>query len=205
MSRLPWIIVWIAVAASLGLWLGLRNRAPEHVGFQSIVAYGTSRPLADFDLEASDGGRITRARLQGRPSVLFFGFLNCPDVCPTAMARLAEVDKLLADFPESKRPQYVFITVDPKRDTAAATGEYARHFSPRILGARLDEPELESFARQMSVVYVAEPEVDGVYNVDHSAHFVVLDKDVRIVGIIRPEKQQPMAMAADLRLLAGRR
>ncbi len=193
----------IAVAAGLGLWLGLRSTQAPPAHYQSLLAYGAPRALNDFDLEASDGGRLDRARLQGRYSVLFFGFMNCPDVCPTAMATLGEVDRLLVDVPASKLPNYVFISVDPARDTAAAAGQYAQHFSPRIIGATADAAVLEPFTRQMGVLFAAQPAVDGVYNVDHSAHFVVLNPDAQVIGIIRPEKQQAAAMAADLRQLIG--
>jgi protein SCO1/2 len=201
MSRLPWIIVLMAVAAGFGLWLGLRGDiGPAPPRFQSLLAYGTPRALTDFDLAASDGGRLDRARLQGRYSVLFFGFLNCPDVCPTAMATLGEVDKLIADLPAEALPNYVFISVDPARDSAAATGTYAQHFSRRMLGATGDDAALTSFTKQMGVLYMAQPEAEGAYNVDHSAHFVVLDPEVRIIGIIRPP-HVAASIAADLRQL----
>jgi protein SCO1 len=203
MSRLPWIIVLMAVAAGFGLWLGLRgDMTPAPPKFQSMLAYGGPRELSDFDLEASDGGRLDRARLQGRYSVLFFGFLNCPDVCPTAMATLGEVDKLIADLPANTQPNLVFVSVDPARDSAEAVGNYARHFSPRILGATGSDAALTAFTRQMGVLYAAQPEKEGTYNVDHSAHFVVLDPEVRVIGIIRPPHASA-AIAADLRQLAG--
>ncbi len=203
MSRLPWIIVLIAIAAGLGLWLGLRSsQQPPAPTYQALLAYGAPRALSDFDLDASDGGRLNRERLQGRYTVLFFGFLNCPDVCPTAMATLAAVDKSLADLPEAQRPRFVFVSVDPARDSAVATGEYAAHFSPRILAATAADPVLEPFTRQLGVIYAAQPDVDGVYNVDHSAQFVVLDRAVNIVGIIRPP-HVATAIASDLRQLVS--
>lgn len=193
----------MAVAAGFGLWLGLRgDMAPAPPKFQSMLAYGGPRELSDFDLEASDGGRLNRARLQGRYSVLFFGFLNCPDVCPTAMAAMGEVDKLIADLPADAKPNLVFVSVDPARDSAAAVGSYAQHFSPRILGATGSDESLSSFTRQMGVLYAAQPAKEGAYNVDHSAHFVVLDPEVRIIGIIRPPHVSA-AIAADLRQLAS--
>lgn len=195
----------IAVAAGFGLWLGLRHQQAPAVQYQSMLAYGKPRAVADFDLQASDGGRLDRARLKGHYSVLFFGFLNCPDICPTAMATLAAADRLLADIPEDQRPLYVFVSVDPARDTAVAAGEYAKHFSPRILGATGPDAVLEPFTRNLGVLYAPQPAVDGVYSVDHSAHFVVIDPDVNIIGIIRPEKQQAAGMAADFRKLVGTR
>lgn len=191
----------IAVAAGLGLWLGLRpNPQPAAPNFQSLLAYGTPRALSDFDLDASDGGRLNRDRLRGRHTVLFFGFMNCPDVCPTAMATLAAVDKSLADLPEARRPRYVFVSVDPARDTAQAAGVYAAHFSPRILAATAADTMLEPFTRQLGVIYAAQPAIDGAYNVDHSAHFVVLDPQVNVIGIIRPP-HDAAAIASDLRQL----
>ncbi len=203
MSRLPWIIVLMAVAAGLGLWLGLRSNSETAPKFQALLAYGTPRALTDFDLDASDGGRIDRSRLKGRYSVLFFGFLNCPDVCPTAMATLGEVDALLTDVAADSKPNLVFVSVDPARDTAQATGAYAQHFSKRILGATGPDAALESFTRQMGVLYAVQPALDGAYNVDHSAQFVVLDPEVRIIGIIRPP-HVAAAIAADLQQLIGK-
>ncbi|MDZ4812678.1 MAG: SCO family protein [Pseudomonadota bacterium] len=206
MSRLPWIIVLMAVAAGFGLWLGLRGGDADRAApkFQSLLAYGAPRSLTDFDLEASDGGRLDFARLRGRYSVLFFGFINCPDVCPTAMATLAEVDQQLSNVPKGARPNYVFVSVDPARDTAQAAGAYAQHFSTRILGATATDARLEPFTRQLGVLYAAQPAVDGVYNVDHSAHFVILDPEVRVIGIIRPP-HVASAIAADLLQLIGNR
>lgn len=193
----------MAVAAGFGLWLGLRgDRAATPPQYQALLAYGAPRALTDFDLDASDGGRLDRARLSGRYSVLFFGFLNCPDVCPTAMATLGEVDRLLADVPAATKPNLVFVSVDPARDSAQATGAYAEHFSARILGATGDDAALTSFTRQMGVLYAAQPAVDGAYNVDHSAHFVVLDPQVRVIGIVRPPHVAG-PIAADLRQLIG--
>ena len=201
MSRLPWIIVLMAVAAGFGLWLGMRgDGAGAPPKFQAMLAYGAPRALTDFDLEASDGGHLDRARLRGRYSLLFFGFLHCPDVCPTAMATMGEVDKLLDALPASVKPNLVFISVDPARDTAQATGAYAQHFSPRILGATGDDAALESFTRQMGVLYAPQPAKEGEYNVDHSAHFVVLDPEVQVIGIMRPP-HVASAVAADLRQL----
>lgn len=191
----------MAVAAGFGLWLGLRSDpAPAPPKFQSLLAYGAPRPLTDFDLQASDGGRLDRARLQGRYSVLFFGFLNCPDVCPTAMAAMGEVDKLIADLPVGAKPNLVFVSVDPARDSASAAGSYAQHFSPRILGATGDDAALTAFTKQMGVLYAAQSALEGAYNVDHSAHFVVLDPQVNVIGIIRPPHDSS-AIAADLRQL----
>jgi protein SCO1 len=203
MSRLPWIIVLMAVAAGFGLWLGLRSHANTTPTFQAILAYGAPRELTDFDLPASDGGRLDRARLSGRYSVLFFGFLNCPDICPTAMATLGEVDRLLDALPAAAKPNFVFVSVDPERDTAEAVGQYAQHFSRRLWGATAPHAVLEPFTRQMGVIYSAQPAVDGRYNVDHNASFIVLDPEVRVIGIIRPDKQNAAAIAADLKQLIG--
>ena len=192
----------MAVAAGFGLWLGQRAGTPAAPAYQAMLAYGAPRALTDFDLAASDGGRVDRTRLAGRYSVLFFGFLNCPDVCPTAMATLAEADRLLAGVPDAQKPNFVFVSVDPDRDTPAAAGEYAHHFSPRILAATAPHAVLEPFTRQLGVLYAAQPAVDGAYNVDHSAHFVVLDRDVRVIGIIRPP-HIAAAIAADLERLVA--
>ena len=194
----------MAIAAGFGLWLGLKNEQPREPQWQSMLAYGTPRGLTDFSLATADGGVIDRTSLQGRYSVLFFGFLNCPDVCPTTMVTLSQVDKLLADVPEMDRPNLLFVSVDPARDSTEAIAAYVQHFSPHILGATAAIDVLEPFAKQMGVLFLTQPEPSGGYSVDHSAHFVVLDPQVRIIGIMRPP-HEAQAIAADLRELAGSR
>ena len=117
-----------------------------------------------------------------------------------ARAPMLGVQRLAASMGD--RLKVLFVSVDPDRDTPAAAGEYAHHFSPRILAATAPHAVLEPFTRQLGVLYAAQPAVDGAYNVDHSAHFVVLDRDVRVIGIIRPP-HIAAAIAADLERLVA--
>lgn len=199
-SRLPWIIVLLAVATGLGMWLGQRVAGPASPPqYQALLAYGQPRALSAFNLAASDGSQLTPDRLRGRYSLLFFGFTHCPDVCPTALSTIRQIENVLASSPETNKVNYVFISVDPERDNSTTLHNYAKYFSPHIIAATGSHEDLRSFTREMGVVY-SRTEANGEYSIDHSAHFVVLNRNVEIVGIIRPP-QVPNAIAADLRQL----
>lgn len=206
-SGLPLVaILLIALAAGLGLWAGQRwfaRTATAPLQLATMALYPQPRPLPAFSLDGGDGAPFDAAALRGRWSLVFLGFTHCPDVCPTTMAQLAQIEKLLADLPEAKRPRIVLVSADPERDTAARTAEYARHFSPQAIGATADHARLEPFVRSLHMVYMKSDLPGGTYTVDHTSYIAVLDPEVRHVAMIRPPLDAA-AIAADLRTLAGR-
>src|SRR5690606_15055472 len=96
MRQLPWIIVLVAAATSFGLWLGLRPSAPEAPTSAAFSQYPQPRSLSPFALDGSDGHPVDAGRLAGKLHLVFFGFTHCPDVCPTALAVMREIDQGLA-------------------------------------------------------------------------------------------------------------
>lgn len=199
-SRLPWIIVLLAVATGFGMWLGQRVAGPASPPqYQALLAYGQPRALSAFNLAVSDGSRLTPDRLRGRYSLLFFGFTHCPDVCPTALSTIRQIENVLAGSPVTHKVNYVFISVDPERDNAKILDDYTKYFSPNIIAATGTHEALKQFTREMGVVY-SQTKINSEYSIDHSTQFVVLNPNVEIIGIIRPP-QIPDAIAADLRQL----
>ena len=148
------------------------------------VSTGKPRSLADF---------------KGKVVVVFFGFTQCPDVCPTTMAELAEVRRRLG--PDGQRLQGVFVTVDPERDTAQVLGQYIHAMDPSFVGLRGSVEEVNQAARDFKVFVQKVPSKDGKsYTMDHTAGSFVFDPK----GQVRLFTRYGMgtdALAADIRAL----
>ncbi len=201
---LPFVVVLaVALAAGLGLfaarhWFERGADAPP--ALQGGLTYPAPRTLPPFALDLPDGGRLDADALRGRWTLVFIGFTHCPDICPTTLAQLAAAERQWSDLAPAQRPRILFVSVDPERDSAEHTADYARHFSPDALGATADHARLEPFARSLGMVYMQSPLDGGGYTVDHSATVAVLDPDAQLVAQLRPPLD-PATIAADMRRL----
>ena len=143
------------------------------------LAYGK-----DFSLHDHHGKLRTLADFKGKAVVVFFGFTQCPDVCPTTMLEMANVMKALGS--DADKVQVLFITVDPERDTTTLLSQYVPAFDPRFLGLRGDMEETEKTAKEFKVFYQKVPgKTPGSYTVDHTAGSYVFDTQGRIRLFIR--------------------
>lgn len=198
-----WLILIAAVAAGLGLWLGLRQlQAPALPPLEAAVAYPAPRALPEFSLSRSDGTSLTLADWKGHWTVVFFGFTNCPDVCPTTLTTFKQVHKRLADAGVADRVRFTFISVDPARDTPDALARYVGYFSKDFVAATGPDEALQPLTRALGLIYTRGEPKDGTYSVDHSASVVLIDPAGRQVGLFRPPFD-PAKMAADLQKLAA--
>ena len=144
----------------------------------------SARPLAEFALTDSLGHNYRRDNLRGQWTLMFFGFTNCPDVCPTTLAALADVRRQLKDLPQAELPAVVFVSVDPGRDTPEALGRYVAHFDPQFLGVTGKLEALEVLTRVLGVaVFIGVPEEDGGYTVDHTAAIFLIDPDAALRAV----------------------
>ncbi len=138
---------------------------------------------ADFgkalSLSDHDGKPRTLADFQGKIVVLFFGFTQCPDVCPTTLAEMAKVVKDLG--PDGTKVQVLFVSVDPMRDTKTLLKQYVTAFNPSFIGLSGDAAATVRAAKEFKV-YVQHntPKADGSYTVDHSAGTFILDQQGRL-------------------------
>lgn len=204
-------ILIAAAAAGLGLVLAQRHfgaapsgpEVPHEIAavLKSVRLISTPRVLPDFALTQADGSTLGPAQLRGHWTIVFLGFTHCPDVCPTTLATLAQAQKQWQAIPATHRPQVLFVSVDPDRDTPKLVGDYARFFHPATLAATANEPALGRFAQALGLVYMKVPQPGGGYSMDHSATLVVLDPQGRQAGLIRPPLA-PKDIADDLRRLA---
>lgn len=198
------LILIAALAAALGLWFGARMvgaPAPPHLA--SAVLYPTPRALPDFQLTRSDAQPLTLADWKGHWTVAFFGYTHCPDVCPTTLVAFKQAWKLLDSATVSKL-RFVFISVDPARDTPAHLAHYVDFFSNEFIAATGSDDELTRLTRALGLVYSREKSADDNYAVDHSASAVIIDPAGREIGLFRPPFEAAK-LAADLQTLATSR
>ena len=208
-SRSTLLVLCAAVAAGLGLYSAQRYFTPaaqppvvSQQQLKAVRLINPPRELGHYQLTRSDGSALGVDQLRGHWTIVFLGFTQCPDVCPTTLAELAKAQKTWATISESRRPRVLFVSVDPERDTPAITGDYAEFFNPETIAATADAEPLANFAATMGLVYMKVPLDEGGYSMDHSATLVVLDPQGRQAGLIRP----PLAwqqIAGDLRLLSA--
>jgi protein SCO1 len=207
LSRSTGIILVVAVlAATAGLLLG--GKLPVATGDAPTLAHGLAypapRPLAPFALARADGAPFTREDLVGRWSLVFVGFTHCPDVCPTTLGTFKQVEPLLATEAPELPVSLVFVSVDPERDDAEQLRNYAAYFSPSIVAATGTKSELDTFTRQLGVLYAKVATTGADYTIDHSTQIALIDPEARLTAIFRPP-HDAAGIVADLRALAEAR
>mgnify|MGYP001627890272 FL=1 len=158
-------------------------------------------PELAFTLTRSDGETVTAQDYQGQVRLLFFGFTNCPDVCPTTMARLSRAIKAMPDeLQDDVTP--LFVSVDPQRDTPEKLGDYVSFFNDRTVGLTGDEAALRDLAKRYRTTFgYDDPDDRGNYNVSHSSAVYVFDGQGEARLLLRPDLSAEQ-IARDLTQLA---
>ncbi|KAA3650827.1 MAG: SCO family protein [Proteobacteria bacterium] len=159
------------------------NRIHE-LEFQSLKVFPQPLALDGIELISKSGDTVTLDDLTGHYSVLFFGFTHCPDVCPTTLLDMQKINKKLEQA-NQPAPQFVFISVDPERDTPQALNDYIAYFNPDFKAYTADAENLKKLASQLGVAYQVEDHEPGdkTYQVDHTAAWFVLNQAAQRVGI----------------------
>ena len=161
--------------AAAGLLAGC---APSKPSFNSVDITGASY-ARDFALTDAAGKKRTLAEFRGKLVAVFFGFAQCPDVCPTTLADFARAKSQLGA--DGDRLQVIFVTVDPARDTPQVLGAYVPNFDPSFIGLTGTEDEISAAAREFKVFYQKVPgRTDTSYTIDHTAGSYVFDAQGRI-------------------------
>ena len=149
-----------------------------------------------FRLTDQNGKTITDQDLKGHPSLVFFGFTHCPEICPTALADISQIIDTLG--PDGSKVNALFVTVDPERDTPAVLKDYLSSFNPRLIGVGGDADALAAVAKEYRVYYKKVPLKDGDYTMDHTAIVYLMDKNGQFVAPFSL-KRRPEDAAAELR------
>ena len=182
----------LAVIAAAMLLAACSPEAPTFKGADITGAsFGRELALADHH-----GKARTLADFRGKAVVIFFGFTQCPDVCPTALSALAEAMRRLG--PDAARVQVLFVTIDPERDTADLLSRYVPSFHPSFLGLRGDAEATARVAKEFKVLYQKVPgQTPDTYTMDHSAGLYLLDPQGRL-RVFESHGQGAEAIAHDL-------
>ena len=182
-------LVGIALAGS-GYWelWQSRSSAKEKLMPAPLVAFTERKLLAEFILVDDEKGVFDLKSLESRWSFIFFGFMYCPDICPTTLYDLSQVkQEIVAQGISESDIQFVFISVDPARDKAAQIQRYVQYFDPAFLGATGSIGQLTNLTRQLGAPFRAEPETaTNVYEVAHSSAVYLVDPLGQYAGIINP-------------------
>ncbi len=195
MSNRYWISVGAiaVVAAFAGVYVARMLNQPAVPSLESGTSLPQARVLREFNLVDTQGKPASPAALRGHPTLVFFGFTHCPDVCPTTLALLANVQKQVAQQdPALSGIKVALISVDPERDTPEQLGSYIASFRGDLIGLTGSASEI---VKATSAFGVAAARVDlggGNYTMDHSAAVFVLDSQARIVAVFTP----PLSAAA---------
>jgi protein SCO1/2 len=197
--RIIQIALWVLVAI-LGGFVVLTTSS-IHLPWQP----GNALPLAvsiggPFELAATDGSTVSDQRLKGKPFAIFFGYTFCPDVCPTTLLDLTNAMKELG--PDADRMRYVFVSVDPGRDSIEQLKLYLSSFDPRIIGATGTNAQIADIARKYRVIFEKVESKQG-YTINHTASTYLMDAQGHFVGTFDYLDKPEVVLAKLKRLIAS--
>jgi protein SCO1 len=184
----------IVVAFAGSLLVGLLLMSWSMGGLRSMTA-----PAAiggPFQLTDQTGQTVTDKSLKGKPTLIFFGFTHCPDVCPTSLFEISEVLKAMGK--DADRVNAVFVSVDPERDTQASMKDYLSSFDPHLKGLTGDPEAVAKVISAFRVYAKKVPLKDGDYTMDHTALIYLMDRDGHFVSPFNL-KRTPEEAAVDLK------
>jgi len=184
------IVLLCVIALIVGMMVARVVRSPE-ISTEQLQQLGAivkqqSTKLADFSLIDHQGRPFDNQRLQGKWSLVFFGYTYCPDVCPTTMALLSQLEKELQGSIAEGNTQYILASVDPERDTPKKLAEYVTHFNADFIGVTGELGSMFEFARNLNSMFAKAPMDDaGNYLVDHSMSIAIINPAGEHHGFLR--------------------
>ena len=186
--------------AVLGVWIAVLVGAAGWIGWDALQG-GRQTIGGPFVLIDQDGRTVTEASFKGKPTLIYFGFTYCPDVCPTALLLMeTAMEKLGPDVP--KKVNMVMITIDPERDTQKLLKDYVSNFGSTFTGLTGTPEQVAAAARAYRVYYQKVPGKNGApYLMDHSSIIYLLDRNGRFVTHFTHEAKAETIAAGVAKLL----
>ena len=196
------LLVGVAVfVIGVGIWVGWTtpffgsSAAPEAAG----IVFDDPQKIDTVQLVDHKGEQFDVARLQNRWSLIYFGFTNCPDLCPLTLTQFAKLDEELGIEP-TPAIQYIFVSVDPDRDTPDRLGAYVEFFFPELIGVTGNSADLEKFASQLAVGFKAHSDQGENYPVDHSNAILLVNPAAEFQAVLTAPHTTER-LAADFRAI----
>ncbi|MEZ5907210.1 MAG: SCO family protein [Hyphomicrobiaceae bacterium] len=195
-ARLAAVVTAAAVVAAVAtlLVLGTGNPLRSTASYKALVG-------GPFTMTTQDGKRLSERDLLGKPFAVFFGFTQCPDVCPTTMLEVANMMTRLG--PDADKMRFLFVTVDPDRDTPALLKSYLASFDKRIIGLVGTAAETERIVKAYRVFYEKVPTKAG-YTINHTATMFLMDAQGQFAKTIAFKEDEKIKLSKLKALIAGR-
>lgn len=190
------VLAGVAIALAIGLvgralWLD-----PRGGGGRDGSVTGTALVGGPFTLTDQDGNRVTDAQFRGKLMLIYFGYLYCPDVCPTTLLDMTQAVEKLGQAGDAVQP--IFITVDPQRDTPEEIKKFLGNFHPRFAGLTGSPAEIQAVAKAYRIYYAKATGGERDYLVDHSSLVFLMDRGGKYLTHF-PHNTRPEAMAAAIK------
>jgi len=210
--------VVITAATMFLMWFGMdyfeqELKPPELAAdLKSGTLLPQAKPLQPFLLTDQDGKTFTLGNLRGHWTFLVIGYTSCPDVCPTMMSTFKAIDHQISSLGGKLAADFLFVSVDPERDSSEKIGKYVHYFNPRFLGATGTNEELRALTGQLGLLFrrVENEKTPTGYLIDHSTSFMLIDPDAGLSAVFSsPQDSQLITedlatITARYQLLAGK-
>ncbi len=198
--RIAATVICILAGVSFGYWMSKTQSEPE---VQTAMLYPAPQPLPDVALASTDGTTAGPEFFENQWSLVFFGFTECPDVCPATLTILAAARKKLEQADVEALPRIVLVSVDPERDTVDRLRAYTGGFGEGIVGLTGSLDDIRTFTNELNIFFQKVDVEGGGYTVDHSSVVMVVNPDGQLIGLFSaPHKAD--TIARDFRVLLQR-
>ena len=188
-NKILFRVLVLIIPVSLGIIFSVyMNQGPGSLEGVSATVLPEAKALPEFSLEDHHGKAFTNKTLKGKWSFIFFGYTHCPDVCPTTLALLNQVDQALKKEPGIDSPETVFISVDPGRDTVEQLAEYVPYFNADFTGVTGSLENLQVLTKSLGIAFGQEGVEEGDtetedYEVFHSSRIMLIDPEARLKAL----------------------
>lgn len=178
------VLIAVVIGVLAGSYLTDNNDQSQAIREAGIIILPKSRELPALQLASTTGEQVQTRALTGKWSLVFFGYTFCPDICPTTLAELRQLKRLLPEEAQ-KNLQVLMVSVDPNRDTTEQLKFYLQYFDPEFIGLTGVLPDIQTLSNALSIPFIPGDTSKPRYTVDHSGNLAIISPDGRQHGFIR--------------------
>ena len=196
-------LVFVCVLTG-GYWVSQLNGADTDIDTlkQSTILPEGFRQIPEFTMRSQQDKIVGRELFLDHWSLVFFGYIHCPDICSPSMVILKKARQLIAKSAPTATPQIVFVSIDPQRDTAGKLKSYLTYFDPSFIGLHGTESETQKLTHALGIAYKTGGDTDTNYLIDHSAAFLLIGPTGSLRAILSAP-HDPITIASDYRAIVN--